>query len=160
MNLYNFVVKNSNEEDVSLEQYRNKVTLVVNVASRCGFTPQYSALQNLYSQYKDQGFIVLGFPCNQFGSQEPGSNSEIQDFCSQNYGVSFPVFAKIEVNGSEEHPLYHWLKEEAPGIFGTEMIKWNFTKFLVGKDGKVIKRYAPQADPKDLKADIEAALSL
>lgn len=158
MNLHSFTVKNAKGEDVSLEQYKGKVVLVVNVASKCGFTPQYKGLQDLYASYESKGLVVLGFPCNQFGAQEPGANEEIQSFCSLNYGVSFPVMAKVDVNGDDSSPVYKWLKSSAPGVLGTEMIKWNFTKFLVGKDGKVIKRYAPQTSPEDIKADIEAAL--
>lgn len=156
---YSFSVKTSNNETMPLEKYTGKVVLVVNVASKCGFTPQYDGLEKLYEKFKDKNFTILGFPCNQFGSQEPGSNEEIQSFCKMNYGVTFPVMAKIDVNGANADPLYTWLKDAAPGVLGTEMIKWNFTKFLVGKDGKVIKRYAPNAEPASIAEDIEKALS-
>lgn len=157
--LSSFKVKAADGTDVSLDKYQGKPVLIVNVASKCGFTPQYKGLEELYEKFKDQGFTILGFPCNQFGSQEPGNNEEIQQFCSLNYGVSFPVMAKINVNGNDADPLYKWLKESAPGIFGIEMIKWNFTKFLIGKDGKVIKRYAPKDEPKDIMDDVQKALS-
>jgi glutathione peroxidase len=157
-NLYSFTVKNAANQDTSLESCKGQVVLVVNVASKCGFTPQYTGLEQLFEKYKNQGFTILGFPCNQFGAQEPGSNEEIQSFCKLTYDVSFPVMAKVNVNGSDSAPVYDWLKESAPGILGTEMIKWNFTKFLVGKDGQVIKRYAPNVEPKDIATDIEKAL--
>jgi glutathione peroxidase len=157
-NIYSFQVKTSTNENMSLEKYKSQVVLVVNVASKCGFTPQYAGLEALYEKYKAQGFTILGFPCNQFGAQEPGTEAEIQSFCKLNYDVSFPVMAKVDVNGDTAAPLYAWLKESAPGLLGTEIIKWNFTKFLVGKDGKVIKRYAPNTEPKDIAADIEQAL--
>ncbi|QDK36574.1 glutathione peroxidase [Bdellovibrio sp. NC01] len=157
--LSSFKVKAADGSEVSLDKYQGKPVLIVNVASKCGFTPQYKGLEELYEKFKDQGFMILGFPCNQFGSQEPGSNQEIQQFCSLNYGVSFPVMAKVNVNGSDADPLYKWLKESAPGIFGIEMIKWNFTKFLISKDGKVLKRYAPKDEPKDIVDDVQKALS-
>jgi len=157
-NLYNFTVKNATNQDVALEKYKGQVVLVVNVASKCGFTPQYTGLEELFEKYQAQGFTILGFPCNQFGAQEPGNDEEIQSFCKLTYDVSFPVMAKVSVNGSDSAPIYDWLKESAPGILGTEMIKWNFTKFLVGKDGKVLKRYAPNVEPKEIAADIEKAL--
>ncbi len=141
-----------------LRDYAGKALLVVNVASKCGFTPQYAGLEALYEKYRDKGFVVLGFPCNQFGAQEPGSEGEIASFCSATYGVSFPMFAKIDVNGDGAHPLYKLLKHQAPGLLGTEAIKWNFTKFLVDKSGKVVKRYAPTDTPQSLEKDIEAAL--
>lgn len=156
--LYSFQVKNASNESLSLEKYKGQVVLVVNVASKCGFTPQYTGLEELYKKYQAQGFTILGFPCNQFGSQEPGSNEEIQSFCKLTYDVSFPVMGKVDVNGDKADPLYSWLKESAPGILGTEMIKWNFTKFLVGKNGEVIKRYAPNEEPKAIAPDIEKAL--
>ena len=136
-----------------------KVVLVVNTASKCGFTPQFEGLEKLWQAYKDRGLIVLGFPCNQFGGQDPGANSEIASFCQLNYGVSFPMMAKIDVNGPQAHPLYQHLVQEAPGLLGTKAIKWNFTKFLIGKDGRVMGRYAPVDSPKGLAADIEKALS-
>jgi glutathione peroxidase len=157
-NLHSFSVQTASGTNQSLEQYKGQVVLVVNVASKCGFTPQYKGLEELYTKFKDKGFVILGFPCNQFGAQEPGKDSEIQEFCQMNYGVTFPVMAKIDVNGSEADPVYQWLKQSAPGILGTEMIKWNFTKFLVGKDGQVLKRYAPNDEPKDIAEDVEKAL--
>src|SRR6218665_3575298 len=137
-------------KDQPLAAYQGKVVLVVNTASKCGLTPQYEGLEALWRQYGERGLVVLGFPCNQFGEQEPGSATEISEFCEINYGVSFPIFAKIDVNGSGEHPLYAWLKSSAPGIFGTEAIKWNFTKFLIGRDGKVAARFAPTDEPASL----------
>lgn len=145
-------------EDVALEQYQKNVVLVVNVASKCGFTPQYKGLQHLYEQFHERGFFIIGFPCNQFGGQEPGSDAEIQSFCRLSYGVTFPIFAKVDVNGSEAHPLFVRLKEAAKGVLGTEAIKWNFTKFLVGRDAKVVKRFAPSATPESLTEEIEALL--
>lgn len=157
-NLYSFAVKAADGSELSLEKYQGHPVVIVNVASKCGFTPQYKGLEEIYQKFKDQGLQVIGFPCNQFGSQEPGTNAEIQQFCSLNYGVSFPVMSKIDVNGDNADPLYKWLKSEAPGILGTEAIKWNFTKFLVSKDGKVIKRYAPQDEPAKMTEDIQKAL--
>jgi glutathione peroxidase len=144
---------------VKLSAFEGKVLLIVNTASACGFTPQFGGLEKLWEKYQAQGLVVLGFPSNEFGSQDPGSNDEIASFCQVNYGVSFPMMAKVEVNGSGAHPLYKWLTKEAPGFLGTQGIKWNFTKFLVGRDGQVIKRYAPQDAPEKLAGDIEAALS-
>jgi glutathione peroxidase len=141
-----------------LGEFRGKVLLIVNVASRCGFTPQYAGLQALYQQYQSQGFSVLGFPCNQFGAQEPGDSTEIANFCSTNYQVSFPLFSKIEVNGAGTHPLYQFLKAEKPGILGTEAIKWNFTKFLVDRSGAVVQRFAPKEKPEALQAAVVALL--
>ena len=146
-------------DDLSLETYRGKVILAVNVASKCGFTPQYEGLQALWQQYRDQGLVVLGFPCDQFGHQEPGNEEEIRNFCTLNYNVDFPMFRKIEVNGPDTHPFWRWLKGEKGGVLGTEAIKWNFTKFLVGRDGQVRERYAPTTTPASLKTDIEAALA-
>ena len=142
-----------------LDDYAGQVLLIVNTASQCGFTPQFAGLEKLWDRYRKQGLVVLGFPSNQFGHQDPGSNDEIASFCRLNYGVSFPMMAKIEVNGSAADPLYQWLCAQAPGLLGTQAIKWNFTKFLVGRDGQVIKRYAPQDAPEKLAADIEAALA-
>ena len=159
MNISEFKVKYHLGSEVSLSDYRGKVLLIVNTASACGFTPQYEGLQKLHEKYKDKGFEVLGFPCNQFGAQEPGSDSEIQSFCQLNFGVNFPVFAKIEVNGPNADPLYGFLKKEAPGIMGTEAIKWNFTKFLVSKEGTVLKRFAPMDKPESLEKEIESALN-
>jgi glutathione peroxidase len=142
----------------SLADYRGKVLLIVNVASRCGFTPQYTGLEALYRKYRDQGFVVLGFPCNQFGAQEPGDAAEIGAFCSTTYDVTFPMFAKVDVNGADAHPLYQHLKSAQPGILGTEAIKWNFTKFLVDRQGAVVKRYAPKDAPEALDAEVAALL--
>jgi glutathione peroxidase len=144
---------------VPLSAYAGKVVLVVNVASECGFTPQYAGLQQLWRDYADKGFAVLGFPCDQFGHQEPGDEAQIAQFCSLNYEVDFPMFAKVEVNGAGAHPLWQWLKREKGGLLGIDAIKWNFTKFLVGRDGRVLKRYAPTDKPESLRRDIEAALA-
>jgi glutathione peroxidase len=141
-----------------LADHAGKVLLIVNVASKCGFTPQYTGLEALYRKYKDRGFEVLGFPCNQFGQQEPGDAAEIASFCSLNYDVTFPVFAKIEVNGPQADPLYTYLKSEAPGLMGLTSIKWNFTKFLVDRNGKVVRRYAPTTGPEDIEGDIQRLL--
>ena len=141
-----------------LADYRGQVLLIVNTASKCGFTNQYAGLENIYQEYKEQGFSVFGFPCNQFGAQEPGTQEEIKSFCQLNYGVTFPLFDKINVNGAEVHPLFAYLKKSARGVMGTEGIKWNFTKFLVGRDGLVVERYGPQSKPESLKADIEKLL--
>jgi glutathione peroxidase len=147
-------------QTLPLSQLRGQVMLIVNTASACGFTPQFGGLEKLHQKYKDQGLVVLGFPCNQFGNQDPGSNQSIASFCQLNYGVSFPMMEKIEVNGAQAHPLYQWLCAEAPGLLGSKAIKWNFTKFLVGRDGQVLKRYAPMDKPEKLASDIEAALAL
>jgi glutathione peroxidase len=141
-----------------LEEFRGNVLLIVNTASKCGFTPQFEGLENLYEKYQDDGLVILGFPCNQFANQDPGNNDEIQEFCQLNYGVSFPMFGKIAVNGSAADPLYEHLKSEAPGALGTRRVKWNFTKFLVDRDGNVVKRYAPQTKPSDIESDIESLL--
>ncbi|USD22181.1 glutathione peroxidase [Microbulbifer sp. DLAB2-AF] len=156
--LYSIPVKTASGETTSLENYKGKLILVVNTASKCGFTKQYKGLEALYDQYKDRGLTVLGFPCNQFGKQEPGSDDEIQEFCELNFGVSFPVYAKLDVNGPTAHPLFVELKKRAPGLLGTEGIKWNFTKFLISKDGKEIKRYAPKDTPESLQEEIERML--
>ena len=153
-----FHVKAADGSDIDLGTYAGKVLLVVNVASKCGFTPQYEGLEVLHRNFADRGFEVLGFPCNQFGAQEPGNAEEIANFCSLTYDVTFPVFAKVEVNGSGADPLYGELKKQAPGFLGTEGIKWNFTKFLVDRDGKVVERYAPTTSPKDIAGDIEKLL--
>ena len=158
-NLHAFSVQNADGQPLNLDKYKGQVVLVVNVASKCGFTPQYKGLEELYKKYQAQGFVILGFPCNQFGSQEPGTDEEIQKFCSLTYDVSFPIMAKVEVNGPKASPVYQWLKEEAPGLLGTEFIKWNFTKFLIGKDGKVIKRYAPNEEPASIAGDVQKALA-
>ena len=152
--LYDINVKDNNLNNVEMSEYKGKILLIVNVASKCGFTPQYKDLESLYKKYKDQGLEVLGFPCNQFGAQEPGSNEEIQSFCQLNYNVTFKLFDKIDVNGPKTSPLFKHLKNQSPGILGTEGIKWNFTKFLVNKDGEVVKRFSP----KDTEAVIEAQL--
>lgn len=147
-----------NGETLALADKLGKVLLVVNTASKCGFTPQYAGLEALWRKYRERGFEVIGFPCNQFGAQEPGNAEEIASFCSLNYDVSFPLMAKIDVNGDGADPLYKWLKAEAPGVMGTKGVKWNFTKFLIGRDGKVVRRYAPTDKPDKLEADIEALL--
>jgi len=157
--LADFKVKAANGSETDLGQYKGKVVVVVNVASKCGFTPQYEGLEKLYKDFKDQGLMILGFPCNQFGAQEPGNDQEIQQFCSLNYGVSFPVLGKVDVNGDGAAPIYKWLKEEGRGILGTQAIKWNFTKFLIGKDGKVIKRFAPTTEPEAMAAEIRQHLT-
>jgi glutathione peroxidase len=143
---------------VVLSEYKGKVILVVNTASRCGLTKQYDALESMYKKHKDKGLVILGFPCNQFGGQEPGTEEEIQTFCSTKFDVSFPLFSKIEVNGSGTHPLYQWLKSEAPGLLGTEAIKWNFTKFLIDRDGKVVKRFGPKDAPKSFEKEVASLL--
>ena len=156
--VYDFDALSIDGRSVPLSQYRGRVLLIVNTASACGFTPQFGGLEQLHQTYGARGLVVLGFPCNQFGAQDPGSNDEIGAFCQKNYGVSFPMMGKIDVNGADAHPLYRWLTAEAPGLLGSKAIKWNFTKFLVGKDGRVLKRYAPQDAPAKLAHDIEAAL--
>ena len=156
--VYDFGVKSIDGKDVKLTEYRGKVLLIVNTASKCGFTKQYEDLQKLYDQYGKDGLVVLGFPANNFMNQEPGDNHEIQNFCRLNYGVSFPMMAKVQVNGAEAHPLWQWLKKQAPGLLGSEGVKWNFTKFLVGRDGTVLKRYAPTDTPESIRKDIEKAL--
>ncbi|MFC6634594.1 glutathione peroxidase [Microbulbifer taiwanensis] len=157
-NLFSIALKTQDGRETTLEEYRGKVLLAVNTASKCGFTPQYQGLQALYEKYWDRGLVVLGFPCNQFGKQEPGSDDEIQQFCELNFGVSFPLYAKLDVNGPDAHPLFVELKKQAPGILGTEGVKWNFTKFLVNRDGKVVKRFAPKDKPEALEAEIEQLL--
>lgn len=156
--IYDINVTTIDGGTIELSAYRNKVILIVNVASKCGFTDQYDGLEKLYQEYSDQGFIVLGFPCNQFGSQEPGTEEEIKSFCRLNYGVTFPMFAKIEVNGAKTHPLYAYLKKERSGVLGSGSIKWNFTKFLVDRDGHVVERFAPSTEPISLKNHIEPLL--
>ena len=159
MSIYDFKVQALDGSEVDLGEYRDQVVVVVNTASKCGFTPQFGALEELYKEFHDQGLTVLGFPCNQFANQDPGSNDEIAEFCQLNYGVTFPVMGKIDVNGSDAEPLFKWLTAQAPGFMGSKQIKWNFTKFLVGRDGEVIKRYSPKEDPKSMTPDIEAALA-
>lgn len=155
--IYNFQVETLNGETQDFSEYQGKVLLIVNTASKCGFTPQFEGLEKLYQQYKDQGLVVIGFPCNQFGSQEPGDADEIGAFCQKNYGVSFPMMAKIDVNGKDSHPVYEWLKKQQGG-FLIDSIKWNFTKFLVNKDGQVVQRYAPTTKPEALENDIKKLL--
>jgi glutathione peroxidase len=157
--IFDFTCQTPSGQDKSLAEYEGKVLLVVNTASKCGLTPQFGDLEAIYEEYREQGLEILGFPCNQFGNQDPGSNDEIQEFCQLNYGVSFPMFGKIEVNGGGTDPLFKHLKKEAPGALGTQRIKWNFTKFLVDSSGKVVKRYAPTVKPKDIAKDIEKLLA-
>ena len=157
--IYDFSATPMSGKPVPLKKFKGKVLLIVNTASACGFTPQFAGLEKLHEVWGPKGLVVLGFPCNQFGEQDSGSNAEIASFCQLNYGVSFPVMAKINVNGIDADPLYAWLKAEAPGLLGSQAIKWNFTKFLVGKDGQVLKRYAPTDTPASLASDIEAALA-
>jgi len=159
MNIYGIAVRTIDGKEQSLAAYSGQVLLIVNVASKCGFTPQYTGLEALYGKYRAQGFAVLGFPCDQFGHQEPGDEAEISNFCSTSYNVTFPLFAKIEVNGDGAHPLYRYLKAERPGLLGTEAVKWNFTKFLVGRDGTALKRFAPNEAPESLDQPIAAALA-
>jgi glutathione peroxidase len=157
--IYDFSAQSIGGKAVALKKFRGKVMLIVNTASACGFTPQFAGLEELHRTYGERGLVVLGFPCNQFGAQDPGSNDEIAGFCQLNYGVSFPMMAKVDVNGPQATPLFQWLTAEAPGLLGSQAIKWNFTKFLVGKDGKVIARYAPTDAPRSLVGDIEQALA-
>ena len=158
MNVVDFEALSIDGKTVAFNQFKGRVMLIVNTASACGFTPQFTGLEKLHDAYGPQGLVVLGFPCNQFGAQDAGRNDEIASFCQLNYGVTFPMMAKVEVNGEQAHPLYQWLCAEAPGLLGSKSIKWNFTKFLVGKDGQVLKRYAPTDTPESLKKDIAAAL--
>lgn len=157
-NIYQFTVKDIKGNDFSLEKLKNQVILIVNTASHCGFTPQYKDLETLYQKYKEKGFTILAFPCNQFGKQEPGTDAEINQFCELNYGITFPLFSKIDVNGSDAHPLYQFLKEERSGILGTEAIKWNFTKFLINRQGVPVRRFAPKDSPKSIEKSIEGLL--
>jgi glutathione peroxidase len=159
MTLYDFDAKRLDGSPSSLSEFRGRVVLVVNVASRCGYTPQYAGLEALYRRHRDKGFVVLGFPCNQFGAQEPGTADEIAGFCSRTFGVTFPMFAKVDVNGAKEHPLFTFLKQEKPGALGTKSIKWNFTKFLIAADGAVLKRYGPATTPEEIDRDVTAALA-
>lgn len=158
MSIYDYAVDNIRGEKVSLENYKGKPMLIVNTASKCGFTPQFAGLQNLYDEFKDHDFEILGFPSNQFGQQDPGSNEEISEFCQLNYGVTFPMFEKLEVKGASAHPLFQYLSKEAPGILGSKAIKWNFTKFLIDSNGKPVKRYSPQTTPDKIEADIHELL--
>ena len=157
--IYDFEAIQMNGQGMALSQLQGKVMLIVNTASACGFTPQFSGLEKIHQAYKDQGLAVLGFPCNQFGNQDPASNDAIANFCQVNYGVSFTMMQKVNVNGTDAHPLYQWLCAEAPGLLGSKAIKWNFTKFLVGRDGRVVKRYASMDKPEKMAQDIEAALA-
>ena len=157
--IYDFEAVQMNGQSLPLSQLQGKVMLIVNTASACGFTPQFGGLEKIHQTFKDQGLAVLGFPCNQFGGQDPASNAVIADFCQVNYGVTFTMMQKVNVNGSEAHPLYQWLCAEAPGLLGSKAIKWNFTKFLVGRDGRVLKRYASMDKPEKMAQDIEAALA-
>jgi glutathione peroxidase len=157
--VYDFEALSIDGQPAALSTQRGKVLLIVNTASACGFTPQFAGLETLWNDYRDRGLVIVGFPSNEFGGQDPGSNDEIATFCQRNYGVSFPMMAKVKVNGADAHPLWKWLTAEARGVLGTQAVKWNFTKFLVGKDGAVIKRYAPTDTPASLAADIEAALA-
>lgn len=158
MSIYEYSATSINGQEVGLSDYKGQVVLIVNTASKCGFTPQFEGLENLYKELADYGLAILGFPCNQFGSQDPGDDGQIEEFCQLNYGVSFPMFSKIEVNGSGTHPLYKFLKQEAKGLLGSKNIKWNFTKFLINKEGEVVKRYAPTDKPEDIKKDIQKLL--
>ena len=157
-NIYDIHIKDSSSKEVSMSKFEGKTLLIVNVASKCGLTPQYKGLQSLYEEYKDRNFVVLGFPCNQFGGQEPGTNSEINNFCDIYFSVTFPIFSKIKVNGPDSHPLFKLLKNDKPGIFRTESIKWNFTKFLVNSRGKIIDRFSPRVEPKYIRSEIERIL--
>ncbi|MFT4100203.1 MAG: glutathione peroxidase [Burkholderiaceae bacterium] len=156
--VYDFSAKDLAGAERPLSDYQGKVLLIVNTASRCGFTPQYAGLEELYRSHRDKGLEILGFPCNQFGGQEPGDEAQIGEFCQRNYGVSFPMFAKVDVNGAHAHPLFQWLKAQAPGLLGSRDIKWNFTKFLVGRDGQVIDRFWPTTTPAGLASDVDKAL--
>ena len=157
--IYDFEARSIDGEPVQLADQRGKVLLVVNTTSACGFTPQFGGLEELWKTYADKGLVVMGFPSNEFGAQDPGADAEIASFCQLNYGVSFPMMGKVKVNGAQAHPLWQWLTKEAPGLLGSKSVKWNFTKFLIGRDGKVLKRYAPTDKPESLKSDIEAALA-
>lgn len=158
MSVYEYSAKTLDGEDKSLSDFAGQVLVIVNVASKCGFTPQYEGLEALYRTYKDRGFSVLGFPCNQFGAQEAGSADEIATFCTTVYDVTFPLFAKVDVNGRNAHPLFKWLRDAAPGILGLNDVKWNFTKFLIGRDGKAVRRFSPDTEPAAIAKDIEALL--
>lgn len=156
--IYDFKIKKANGQETSLNEFQGKVLLIVNTASKCGLTPQYEALESLYKKYKDSGFVVLGFPCNQFGEQEPGTEKEIVEFCSLTYDVTFPIFSKIDVNGDNTHPLYSFLKKSSPGLLGSEAIKWNFTKFLIDRNGNIVDRFAPTTKPEDIEENIKSLL--
>lgn len=159
MSIHDFEALSIDGKPAHFSTQRGRVLLIVNTASACGYTPQFGGLEQLWQDYRDRGLVVVGFPSNEFGSQDPGSNDEIASFCQRNYGVSFPMMAKVQVNGAAAHPLWKWLTAEAPGLLGTKSVKWNFTKFLVGRDGRVIRRYAPNDSPESMRKDIEAALA-
>ncbi|AXN37225.1 glutathione peroxidase [Peribacillus butanolivorans] len=158
MSIYEFEVKKINGETVSLEEYKGKVMIIVNTASKCGFSPQYDDLQSLYIQYKEDGLVILGFPCNQFLNQEPGDDLEIDSYCKLNHGVTFPMFAKVNVNGKDAHPLFSYITENAPGVMGSKSIKWNFTKFLIDREGNIVSRYAPRTKPLEIEDDLKELL--
>ncbi|MFC9601215.1 glutathione peroxidase [Peribacillus butanolivorans] len=158
MSIYEFEVKKINGETVSLEEYKGKVMIIVNTASKCGFSPQYDDLQSLYVQYKEDGLVILGFPCNQFLNQEPGDELEIDSYCKLNHGVTFPMFAKVNVNGKDAHPLFSYITENAPGVMGSKSIKWNFTKFLIDREGSIVSRYAPRTKPLEIEDDLKELL--
>ena len=158
MSIYEFSATNIRGEEVSLSDYQDKVLLIVNTASKCGFTPQFEGLESLYTDLESKGLAILGFPCNQFGNQDPGGDGQIEEFCQLNYGVSFPMFSKVDVNGGDAHPLFTYLKDEARGVLGSKAIKWNFTKFLVNREGQVVRRYGSNDTPKSMQADIEKML--
>ncbi|MFE4239890.1 glutathione peroxidase [Peribacillus butanolivorans] len=158
MSIYEFEVKKINGETVSLEEYKGKVMIIVNTASKCGFSPQYDDLQSLYVQYKEAGLVILGFPCNQFLNQEPGDDLEIDSYCKLNHGVTFPMFAKVNVNGKDAHPLFSYITENAPGVMGSKSIKWNFTKFLIDREGNIVSRYAPRTKPLEIEDDLKELL--
>ncbi len=158
MSIYEFSATNIKGQEINLADYQGKVILIVNTASKCGFTPQFEGLENLHGELEPEGLVILGFPCNQFGSQDPGADGQIEEFCQLNYGVSFPMFSKIDVNGGDAHPLFSYLKKEARGVLGSKAIKWNFTKFLINREGDVVARYAPNDKPEDIKADIQKLL--
>ena len=159
MSIYDFEVEKADGSSISLKEFEGKVVLIVNTASKCGFTPQFEGLEKLYESYKDKGLVILGFPCNQFANQDPGTDEEISSFCSLNYGVTFPIFKKIDVNGANAHPLYKYLKKEKKGALGSK-VKWNFTKFLINKDGKVVKRFGSNKKPEEIESDIEKLLEM
>ncbi|MFD4932274.1 glutathione peroxidase [Peribacillus butanolivorans] len=158
MSIYEFEVKKINGETVSLEEYKGKVMIIVNTASKCGFSPQYDDLQSLYIQYKEDGLVILGFPCNQFLNQEPGDDLEIDSYCKLNHGVTFPMFAKVNVNGKDAHPLFSYITQNAPGVMGSKSIKWNFTKFLIDREGNIVSRYAPRTKPLEIEDDLKELL--
>lgn len=157
MKFYDFNALSIDGKDISMSEFKNKIVLIVNTASKCGFTPQFEGLEKLYNQYKDEGFVILGFPCNQFGNQDPGKDNEIKSFCEINYGVTFPMFSKVEVNGDDAHPIFKWLKDEKSGLI-VDAIKWNFTKFLLNRSGEVVDRFGSNKKPENIRKDIEKLL--